>query len=751
MPAEAFLPLLLVASAILLWGKRLRDNVWMERLMVVALAIVVLRYLNWRFFVTVLPADVFSVTGVFVWFVFLIEALAWLDTVVLFAYLLRRSDRTPEADIHEARLRDLPPDELPEVDIFIATYNEPAEVLEKTIVGAVALDWPAERLNVWVLDDGRRDWLKQMSENLGARYLTRADNAHAKAGNINEAVARTTAPFFLVLDADFIPQRNFLFRSMGFFQDPKIGIVQIPHNFFNPDPMQASLNMSRVLPDDQRFFFEVIMPGRDGYDCAFCCGSNGIIRRSALEEIGNKLPSGSITEDMLLTIALKRKGYITRYLDERLAFGLAPENINAFFIQRSRWARGAIQIMFLKEGPFGGPGLRLHERLFFLPLHWITQSFGQSLAMATPAIFLLTGIAPMVNATAPTVISYQFPAIVATIAAVQYFAPGKYHPLTTTAHGVLQAFRLLPVVAATLLKPHGHAFKVTPKGSSGAAVQDTATVTVCLTLCVLMGLGLFINADFNLQIVPFAHLLPIVAFWSILNMILLLMVAKIAITPPLLRSEERFELQEDIRLHLEDKVIPAESRDMSLNGALVVSATAPDVRLRSGDWLGVEVEDVGVLPAQVRRVFNLPSEQTGIGLAFALPPSNVNEQDIARDGLAVLDGSDGTDAGSTEKARFSARLAMRLLLIRKLFTQDLARKFDTQDNWAIGFGMLRGIFSSEGETAHPKNSQHAPDDQDIPGWLMALQVNEAMLDEEWCQLLASRQRDAEVHHNATAA
>jgi len=720
MQAESLVPLLLITAAILLFGNRWQNNAWADRLVVAGLTVVILRYLGWRLVETVLPAGIFSVTGVFIWTVFIIEILAWLDTAVLYAYMLRRTNRTPEADEHETRLRGMTPIDLPEVDIFIATYNEPAEVLEKTIVGAVELDWPQAKLNVWVLDDGRRGWLQRMSERLGAGYLTRADNAHAKAGNINAAVTRTSAPFFLVLDADFIPQRNFLYRTMGFFEDPKIGIVQIPHNFFNPDPMQASLNMSKVMPDDQRFFFEAIMPGRDGYDCAFCCGSNGIVRRSALEEIGNRLPSGSITEDMLLTLALKRNGYITRYLDERLAFGLAPENINAFFIQRARWARGAIQIMFLREGPFGGPGLKWHERLFFLPFHWITQSFGQTIAMVTPAIFLLTGVPPLVNASTDTVISHQLPAIVAAIAAVRHFAPGKYHPLATMAHGVLQAFRLLPVVVATLLKPHGHAFKVTPKGGGKAEIQDTATVAICLLLCGLMTAGLAINSSYNHQIIASSHLMPVVAFWSSINMVVLLLVAKIAITPLHLRNEIRFELNEPVVLRMEGGGLAAgKCHDMSLNGIQVEVDEGCSCLPGVGGWIGMEVAQVGVVPAKLRRVFEGEDGSLRIGLSFALP---------AAEELAEL--SEERSPERTAEANEAAQLRRRL--IRKLFTEDRVRKFDGQDDWRIGVSMLKSIVASE-QTVSAVNSACQDSTRSVvPGWLYELQSRtETELDNEW--------------------
>ena len=293
-------------------------------------------YLRWRLFDTVLPANSLSVGSAFVWTVFIAELWLWLEALLVQWTLLNRTDRSSEADAYEAEFRAANPEMLPTVDIFIATYNEPLDVLEKTIAGAMALDWPASKLFIHVLDDGRRDWLRDHCRSRGVNHVTRDDNAHAKAGNINAALKVTSADYVLVLDPDFVPQRPLLMRTIGFFTDPAVGILQLPHHFFNSTPLQANLDMRASLPDAQRFFFDVIQPGRDGLDCAFCCGSNGIIRRSAINEIGGQMPTNSITEDLLLTLALLRKGYVTRYLSERLAIGLAPETLEAYFVQRNK-------------------------------------------------------------------------------------------------------------------------------------------------------------------------------------------------------------------------------------------------------------------------------------------------------------------------------------------------------------------------------------------------------------------------------
>jgi cellulose synthase (UDP-forming) len=657
---ESLVPLMLLGAAALAFPRSWMARRQIQAAVALATGLMVARYLHWRATVTVFPAEGFNPQSVFVWALFLVELLAWADAVILFAALLRRTNLSGDADDHERRLRAASPADLPEVDVFIATFNEPIEVLEKTIVGALALDWPKEKLCIRVLDDGGREWLRDFCEEKGAVWMTRDDNAHAKAGNINAAIARTTAPYFMVLDADFIPRRDFLYRALGFFADPEIGIVQIPHNFFNHDPMQASLDMRQTLPDDQRLFFDAIMPGRDGWDCAFCCGSNSITRRSALEAVGGALPTGSVTEDMLLTLALLRKGFKTRYLNERLAVGLAPESLSAFFVQRARWARGAIQILFLKEGPLG-PGLSPIQRLMFLPTHWISQSLTQVMAMATPAIFLWTGLLPLLNANTATVVQYQVPAILATLLAVRMFAPGAYFPLAATAHAVLQAFRLLPTVLMTLIRPHGHAFKVTPKGSDAVAGGiDWPTVVLTLSLMLATSGGLLVNADFNLQIVGNGALVPVVAFWAVANMIVLIVVATIAVSPPMLRAEERFAVELPARIVGDGLEHVGEVVDLSLSGGLVVLRAEAAEGFAVGDWRVVEIAGIGRIPALVRRVAVRPAAgRAGLGLEFDL------RHGLERDRLICALFAEGLDNSTHTDNSMAVSIGMLLRVVRR--------------------------------------------------------------------------------------
>jgi len=583
-------------------------------------AAAVLPYMWWRITATV-PWTGGAAALALPLFVLAVELLSLFDAAVLFMTLARQSDRSGEADVHEARLRATAPADLPRVDVFIATYNEGLEVLEKTIVGCRALDWP--NVDVWVLDDGRRHWLRDYCAAKGVGYITRPDNKGAKAGNINHALGVTTAPFVMVLDADFVPKREFLMRTMGFFEDPKIGIVQVPHAFFNHDPLQSNLSLRRELPDDQRFFFEAIMPGRDGWDGAFCCGSNSVTRRTLFEDIGGGLPEGSITEDMLLTLAGLRQGYITRYLNEPLAHGLAPESVAAFFVQRQRWAQGAMQILHLKEGPLG-PGLKLVHRLLFLPTSWISQSLLAVASVTLPAVMLLTGVPAMVNVSGADVLRHVAPMMVAILGGIALLAPGRYYWPAAMVLSVFQSFRLLPVVLQTLVRPRGLIFKVTPKGNAAGTGRETFVFAAANVLIVANLVGMIVNAIPDLRVLAPGIPLAPVASWAAFNLLVLILVAMMCLQKPARRAEERFPLW-DMAVVTPRGGGPSFTTvkgDISLSG---LGVDTPDAGpgFAPGDEVMVRIAGVGQIPAHVAR-----SGQR-LGLAFDFT------SDVQRDALIV--------------------------------------------------------------------------------------------------------------------
>ena len=644
---ELLAPLIVVLATIYVLAPVLPlARSWARAFVFVVVWLIVARYLSWRLFDTVLPASGNWYETAWVYFCFGVEALALFDAFVLYLAFLRTSDRRAEADAHEAQLRALPTDRLPSVDVYIPTFNEPMEVLEKTITGVLCLDYP--NFNAWVLDDGRRPWVKAFCEAKGVGYLTRPDNTHAKAGNINHALTKTKADFVAVFDADFIPQRNFLMRTVGFFADPKIGVVQVPHAFYNYDPTQSSLALQKSLPDDQRFFFDAIMPSRDGWNAAFCCGSNSVMRRAALLSVGDALPTGSITEDMLLSITLLRKGYITRYLSERLAVGLAPEELKAFFVQRRRWARGAMQILYLATGPLGR-NLTLMQRLLFLPTHRLSQGLMFMLIILAPLVFLWTGVLPLINVTTEAVLYYQLPMVLAVAGGIWAFAPRQYFPFAAQVHGTFQSFRILPTVLMTIAKPFGHVFMVTPKGAGAKkADYDGSIFWTAAILMVLTTSGLAINAVPEWRIIGQSGLLPIVAFWGAINIVVLFLVCMMALQAPLRRGEERFSLSQPIWIFAPNGALSTgRTKDISLSGVAIVADAKRALACKVGDHVRVFIVEVGFVAATVVR-------QTGRFLAVRFNLSACVERDLLIRKLFTA----GLDATTVNASAFSSTGAL---------------------------------------------------------------------------------------------
>ena len=463
---EALGPSFLVLGALLValpWLDPRDERV--RSVMVVVLVVLLWRYMFWRWFST-LPAPAISLDFAVGLLFVMIETLAVVGSTINLMFASRLSDRSAEVDRNAAWLARQP--RQPLVDVFICTYNEEQPILERTIIGALHLNHANKR--VWVLDDRRREWLRDLAHQLGANYLTRASNAHAKAGNINNGllhVASLDQPpdFVAILDADFVPMPNFLDRTLPLFRDGDVGIVQTPQHFINPDPLQNNLAATRVWPDEQRYFFDVVMASKDAWGAAFCCGTSSVIRFPALWSIGG-LPTGSVTEDYLLTLRLKADGYRTVYLNERLSLGLAPEGINEYITQRSRWALGFAQIC---RGPLGplrpGNGLTLIDRISLIDtfLYWFASYAFRVFGILVPILYWLLDVRS-VQADVLTTLAYFFPSFMAQIIIVGWMSQSRIVPVMSDVSQLLGASAILKAMTIGLFWPKGHKFQVTAKG-----------------------------------------------------------------------------------------------------------------------------------------------------------------------------------------------------------------------------------------------------------------------------------------------
>jgi cellulose synthase (UDP-forming) len=570
-----------------------RRWVWARILVALAALLTGVRYLVWRWEETVWPADLASAEGAWYLVVYAVEALSFSSAAIFYVTLTRISDRSAEASRHEDRLRQLPLGRLPSVDVLIPTYNEGLDVLERTIVGALGLDYP--NFAVWVLDDGKRDWLRDYCAVRGIRYVRRPNNAHAKAGNLNHGLSVSSSELFAVFDADFVAHRDFLYRTIGFFEDPRVAIVQTPQHFFNRDPFQLNLGVAGSWVDDQRQWYADTMASRDAWECAFCCGSCSVARRDVVMAAGG-YPTASVTEDILLTLVLLRRGYLTRYLNERLSLGLAPESLKGYVVQRRRWCRGHVQALFLKSGPLG-PGLTLLQRLIFFPFDWLVILPGRLVLLLIPLVYMWTGAAPFLIVKAEELLIYQAPFLVALGCLPRWFTPTTALPFVSAAQGLFASFRIMPTVLASLVRPFGVPFKVTPKGSANAAAGDRAVLKIVGVLSALTVIGLAFNR-LELARQGDGPMFVLIAGWALLNLVVLAMVALIANDHSRPRIEERFPVDEAAGLVVHGVHWPCSVIDLSTSGALL--AKAPSVE--AGTALSLRLPGVGAMTAKVVRV-----------------------------------------------------------------------------------------------------------------------------------------------------
>ncbi|HEY0929897.1 MAG TPA: glycosyltransferase [Gemmatimonas sp.] len=579
------------------------------RASVAGLAILLaVRYAIWRTVDTVWPVPLDgTLQSTWVWLFWFAEMMLLVEGLVYLLMLSRRRDRHAEADDNQRWYHEQSPETLPSVDIFIATYNEEWDVLEKTVVGALALDYP--NIIVHVLDDGARDWLRTSCEELGVNYIRRPDRAHAKAGNINHALSITHSDLVLVFDADFVAQRDFLQRTVGFFREERTGLVQVPHHFFNTDPVQANLGVFQKHADDQEFFFTDIMACRDGWGVAFSCGSNSLARRSALQAIGG-IPTDSITEDILTSIVLLQRGWKTVYLNERLARGLAPEGLAAMYTQRARWARGGIQLLFLKNGPLTAPGLNFIQRLFFLPLSWVATNLCLPLMILAPLLFLWLGLIGVPSATGDDLLFHQVPMLLGMWGANRALATVHRNTIISLASSVFASFRLTPAVVHSLFRPFAVGFKVTPKGKLAQGMQvDARAVGISLSVMFGMVTGMVVNQLPSFERVPPDAFLTPSIFWGCCTVLVMFACLLMAFEFDRRRGEERFLIHETHEASCEGVRRRIGLEDVSITGAAIAWGIE---RPAVGTTITVHVSDVGDIPAVVTRWIG----DVGIGARF---------------------------------------------------------------------------------------------------------------------------------------
>lgn len=462
-------------------------------------------------------------------------------------------------------------DEWPHVDVLIPTYNEPLDVVRYTALGALNIDWPADKLHVYILDDGRREEFRQFAMEAGVGYRIRPDNKHAKAGNINTALKTMSSPFVAIFDCDHVPTRSFLQMTMGWFlRDRKLGMLQTPHHFYSPDPFERNLQQFRIIPNEGELFYGIVQDGNDFWNATFFCGSCAVLRRTVLDEIGG-IAVETVTEDAHTSLRMQMNGWNTAYINIPQAAGLATERLSAHVGQRIRWARGMIQIL-RTDNPLFAPGLKFPQRLcYFNAMCHFLYAIPRLIFLSAPLIYLILSHTNVPGYWA-AILAYALPHLILSNVTNSRIQGEHRHSFWNEIYEtVLSPYILLPTMMA-LINPKLGKFNVTAKGGIvKRTFFDTKIAQPFLILLVFNIAGILIALP---RYFIWDHDRPgtviMNVIWCLFNVVILGVCTAVAREMKQLRSTVRIAMVTPVIAKLSDgTTVTGETIDMSSGGTAV--------------------------------------------------------------------------------------------------------------------------------------------------------------------------------------
>jgi cellulose synthase/poly-beta-1,6-N-acetylglucosamine synthase-like glycosyltransferase len=407
------------------------------------------------------------------------------------------------------------------VDVFIPTYNEPEDVVKLTVIGALAV---RGRRKVFLLDDGCRLNMRLMAESLGAEYVARQDNTHAKAGNMNAGILHSNADLMLFLDCDHVPQPDFIERTIGYFDDPKLAFVQTPQLFYNTQSVQFRPTRRRPLWNEQSMFYEAIQPSKNRFNAAFFCGSGALVRRAAIDSIGG-FATGTATEDIHTSLRLHARGWRSLFVNEQLAHGIAPINMTEYHRQRTRWGAGSLGLLFRSpDSPLAARGLTLAQRIcYFNSTFSFANGVQRIFYMLFPAALLL--VLPFTINDFPIDAPYYAAIMVGFIAfsygCVWITSDGTYHPILTEEYNLANMFSHLAALQGVLRVSAKFSVSLKGKASREISAVEAGLLVLCIVLgsSNLFGLGFWVWSGRPLGNL-LSNMTGLALFWNTLNLLL---------------------------------------------------------------------------------------------------------------------------------------------------------------------------------------------------------------------------------------
>ena len=573
---------------------------WPRNLIIVIILIFALRYVGWRLFSTLNLSNFLD--GIFSVSLFLLEV-AFLCGLILQLYLLSKAKpRHKEADAMSAAV--MGGTYQPNVDILIPTYNEPVAILKRTVIGCQAIEYSHK--NIYLLDDNKRQEVRMLAQELGCEYLARPDNRDAKAGNLNHAIGKTSSELIAVFDADFIPTKNFLTRTVGFFQNRDIALLQTHQSFYNHDPVARNLGLEDKLTHEVELFSRYYQLLRDSIETALCYGSSFVVRRSALEAVGGFV-TNSLSEDYFTSVLLSACGYRVIYLGETLSAGLTAENMATHIQQRLRWARGTLQGFFIAANPLKVPRLTLLQRLAHLEgmTQWFISGF-RAILLLIPLLYTFGNIIPFRTNIAEW-IYFFLPFYCLQLSTHSWLNFRSRSALMSDVYSVIQCFPVSLTILQTLFRPFSEKFRVTPKGTIRNKYQYNWKLALPLigifvlnTIYFLGGFKFVLNSDTysttNLDILESQRLAWI---WTSYNLLIIAIALCALLDAPKPSIAECFDLKKNVQLTDEKNVVLGITKQLSeigatveLEQAIVLDAKISIKFLETGLQLKGEIENL---------------------------------------------------------------------------------------------------------------------------------------------------------------
>ncbi|ATA24910.1 cellulose synthase catalytic subunit (UDP-forming) [Brenneria goodwinii] len=531
------------------------------------------RYIYWRATETLhFNSVIETVLGIGL---FLAELYAW--TMMIFSYVqtswpLQRGIQPLPADTSQ----------WPTVDVYIPTYNESLSVVRDTVLAAQCIDYPRDKIKVYLLDDGKRSEFAVFAADAGVGYITRNDNKHAKAGNLNHAMTLTQGELICIFDCDHVATRAFLQATVGgFLTDPKLALIQTPHYFYSLDPFERNLSVARHIPGENDLFYGPIQQGNDNWDATSFSGSCAVIRRSALEEIGG-FAVETVTEDAHTSLKLQRRGWHAAFLAIPLAAGLATERLALHIIQRTRWARGMTQI-FRIDNPLLGRGLKWQQRICYLNSMLYFQYGLPRLVFVTAPLAYLLFNQNIIASSASMIFAYVLPHLVLSIYANSRINGRHRYSFWGEIYDTVIMFHIIIPTLVTLFSPKRGKFNVTDKGRlleegyfDFNIVRPHIIVTVLLILGIIWGSTRTLM-DHYIGMNPQVIFLNV--FWASFNILILLAAIAVARETRQVRQTIRIDVEIPAIIHFASGIsLRTRTLNLSMGGVQLVT---PDERYKN--------------------------------------------------------------------------------------------------------------------------------------------------------------------------